>query len=89
MIITIKLFSEIILHMSGIFNQVSTKSNYLTFINLEKYLNTCSHIILLLYFNQTARMDVMLQRHCARYIYVVPDGLKELMSDISREVCFL
>jgi hypothetical protein len=31
-------------------------------------------------------MDVMLQRHCARYIYVVPDGLRELMSDISREV---
>ncbi|KAJ8919112.1 hypothetical protein NQ315_012097 [Exocentrus adspersus] len=31
-------------------------------------------------------MNVMLQRHCARYIYVVPDGLKELMSDISREV---
>jgi hypothetical protein len=28
----------------------------------------------------------MLQRHCARYIYVVPDGLRELMSDISREV---
>lgn len=31
-------------------------------------------------------MDVLLQRHCARYIYVVPDGLRELMSDISREV---
>ncbi|XP_076252027.1 uncharacterized protein LOC143191124 [Rhynchophorus ferrugineus] len=31
-------------------------------------------------------MDAMLQRHCARYIYVIPDGLKELMSDISREV---
>lgn len=28
----------------------------------------------------------MLQRHCAKYIYVVPDGLRELMSDISREV---
>lgn len=28
----------------------------------------------------------MLQRHCARYIYVIPDGLRELMSDISREV---
>lgn len=31
-------------------------------------------------------MDGMLQRHCAKHIYVVPDGLKELMSDISREV---
>ncbi|EFA12374.1 hypothetical protein TcasGA2_TC002080 [Tribolium castaneum] len=31
-------------------------------------------------------MDPMLQRHCARYIYVVPDGLRELLSDISREV---
>ncbi|KAL1497938.1 hypothetical protein ABEB36_008818 [Hypothenemus hampei] len=31
-------------------------------------------------------MDAMLQRHCARYIYVIPDGLRELMSDISREV---
>ncbi|RZC34325.1 hypothetical protein BDFB_007668 [Asbolus verrucosus] len=31
-------------------------------------------------------MDAMLQRHCARYIYVVPNGLRELMSDISREV---
>ncbi|VEN43100.1 unnamed protein product [Callosobruchus maculatus] len=31
-------------------------------------------------------MNVMLQRHSARYIYVVPEGLKELMSDISREV---
>lgn len=28
----------------------------------------------------------MLQRHCARYVYVIPDGLRELMSDISREV---
>lgn len=28
----------------------------------------------------------MLQRHCAKHIYIVPDGLKELMSDISREV---
>lgn len=32
------------------------------------------------------KMNVLLQRHCARYIYVVPDGLRELMSDISREV---
>lgn len=32
-------------------------------------------------------MNVMLQRHCARYIYVIPEGLKELMTDISREVC--
>ncbi|XP_030761977.1 uncharacterized protein LOC115886813 [Sitophilus oryzae] len=31
-------------------------------------------------------MQAMLQRHCARYIYVIPEGLKELMSDISREV---
>ncbi|KAJ8980105.1 hypothetical protein NQ317_008566 [Molorchus minor] len=31
-------------------------------------------------------MNAMLQRHCARYIYVVPEGLRELMSDISREV---
>ncbi|KAH1026324.1 hypothetical protein HUJ05_010862 [Dendroctonus ponderosae] len=31
-------------------------------------------------------MESMLQRHCARYIYVIPDGLRELMSDISREV---
>ncbi|XP_050297665.1 uncharacterized protein LOC126737026 [Anthonomus grandis grandis] len=31
-------------------------------------------------------MNVTLQRHCARYIYVIPDGLRELMSDISREV---
>lgn len=28
----------------------------------------------------------MLQRHHAKHIYVIPDGLKELMSDISREV---
>ncbi|XP_018332044.1 uncharacterized protein LOC108741670 isoform X2 [Agrilus planipennis] len=31
-------------------------------------------------------MDVMLQRHCAKFIYVVPEGLRELMTDISREV---
>ncbi|XP_031334489.1 uncharacterized protein LOC116164446 isoform X1 [Photinus pyralis] len=31
-------------------------------------------------------MDVVLQRHCAKYIYAIPDGLRELMSDISREV---
>lgn len=31
-------------------------------------------------------MDSMLQRHCAKHIYIVPDGLRELMSDISREV---
>ncbi|KAK5650501.1 hypothetical protein RI129_001530 [Pyrocoelia pectoralis] len=31
-------------------------------------------------------MDVPLQRHCAKYIYAIPDGLRELMSDISREV---
>ncbi|KAF2890327.1 hypothetical protein ILUMI_15846, partial [Ignelater luminosus] len=31
-------------------------------------------------------MDVMLQRHCAKYIYAIPEGLRELMSDISREV---
>ncbi|CAH0552516.1 unnamed protein product [Brassicogethes aeneus] len=31
-------------------------------------------------------MDVTLQRHCAKFIYVIPDGLKELISDISREV---
>lgn len=34
----------------------------------------------------TKKMDVMLQRHHAKHIYVIPDGLKELMSDISREV---
>lgn len=34
-------------------------------------------------------MDPLLQRHCAKYIYAVPEGLKELMSDISREVRFL
>lgn len=28
----------------------------------------------------------MLQKHCARFIYVIPDGLRELMNDISREV---
>lgn len=28
----------------------------------------------------------MLQRHNAKLIYAVPDGLRELMSDISREV---
>lgn len=31
-------------------------------------------------------MDAMLQRHNAKFIYAVPDGLRELMSDISREV---
>lgn len=31
-------------------------------------------------------MNVLLQRHCAKHIYILPDGLKELMSDISREV---
>lgn len=31
-------------------------------------------------------MDVTLQRHCAKYIYVIPEGLRELMTDISREV---
>lgn len=31
-------------------------------------------------------MNPMLQRHCAKFIYIVPDGLRELMSDISREV---
>ncbi|XP_019881376.1 uncharacterized protein LOC109609188 [Aethina tumida] len=31
-------------------------------------------------------MDVTLQKHCAKFIYAVPDGLHELMSDISREV---
>ncbi|KAI4458787.1 ropporin-1-like protein [Holotrichia oblita] len=31
-------------------------------------------------------MDAMLQKRCAKYIYVVPEGLRELMSDISREV---
>lgn len=31
-------------------------------------------------------MNVVLQRHCAKYIYAVPDGLRELMTDISREV---
>ncbi|KAF5298624.1 hypothetical protein FQR65_LT09720 [Abscondita terminalis] len=31
-------------------------------------------------------MNILLQRHKARYIYVIPEGLRELMSDISREV---
>ncbi|CAH1176298.1 unnamed protein product [Phaedon cochleariae] len=31
-------------------------------------------------------MNVMLQRHAAKHIYIVPDGLRELMTDISREV---
>ncbi|KAK9875021.1 hypothetical protein WA026_005831 [Henosepilachna vigintioctopunctata] len=31
-------------------------------------------------------MDVTIQRHYAKFIYVVPDGLRELMSDITREV---
>lgn len=31
-------------------------------------------------------MEVTYQRRCAQYIYVVPEGLRELMSDISREV---
>lgn len=31
-------------------------------------------------------MNAMLQRHNAKFIYAVPDGLRELMSDISREV---
>ncbi|CAH1115454.1 unnamed protein product [Psylliodes chrysocephalus] len=31
-------------------------------------------------------MDPTLQRHAAKCIYIIPDGLKELMSDISREV---
>ncbi|KAL3277161.1 hypothetical protein HHI36_012513 [Cryptolaemus montrouzieri] len=31
-------------------------------------------------------MDVTLQRHFAKFIYVVPDGLRELISDVSREV---
>lgn len=31
-------------------------------------------------------MNVLMQRHCAKYIYIVPNGLRELLSDISREV---
>lgn len=31
-------------------------------------------------------MDILLQRHKARYIYIIPEGLRELLSDISREV---
>ncbi|XP_072394825.1 uncharacterized protein [Diabrotica undecimpunctata] len=31
-------------------------------------------------------MNVLLTRHAAKYIYCVPEGLKELMNDISREV---
>lgn len=31
-------------------------------------------------------MDTMLQRHSAKHIYIIPDGLSEIMSDISREV---
>ncbi|KAG5895103.1 hypothetical protein JTB14_036378 [Gonioctena quinquepunctata] len=31
-------------------------------------------------------MNITLQRHAAKYIYIIPDGLRELMSDISREV---
>lgn len=34
----------------------------------------------------THNMNAMLQRHNAKFIYTVPDGLRELMSDISREV---
>ncbi|KAF5287698.1 hypothetical protein FQA39_LY15798 [Lamprigera yunnana] len=31
-------------------------------------------------------MSVLLQRHAAKYIYAIPEGLRELMSDITREV---
>ncbi|XP_022910721.2 uncharacterized protein [Onthophagus taurus] len=31
-------------------------------------------------------MDVTLQKRCAKLVYVIPEGLRELMSDISREV---
>ncbi|XP_076227660.1 uncharacterized protein LOC143175004 [Nomia melanderi] len=31
-------------------------------------------------------MDVMLQKHCAKHVYKVPEGLRELCTDISREV---
>ncbi|GJQ86277.1 hypothetical protein Trydic_g8973 [Trypoxylus dichotomus] len=31
-------------------------------------------------------MNAMLHKRCAKFIYVVPEGLRELMSDISREV---
>ncbi|KAK9737060.1 hypothetical protein QE152_g11007 [Popillia japonica] len=31
-------------------------------------------------------MDAMLQKRCAKFIYVIPEGLRELMNDISREV---
>lgn len=31
-------------------------------------------------------MDLTLQKHGAKHIYKVPEGLRELCSDISREV---
>ncbi|XP_056633867.1 uncharacterized protein LOC130898999 [Diorhabda carinulata] len=31
-------------------------------------------------------MNVLLTRHAAKYIYCIPEGLRELMTDISREV---
>ncbi|GLV44263.1 Radial spoke binding protein 15 [Carabus blaptoides fortunei] len=30
--------------------------------------------------------EVLYERRCAKYVYVVPEGLRELMTDISREV---
>ena len=32
------------------------------------------------------KMDVLLQKHEAKHIYKVPEGLRELCTDISREV---
>lgn len=32
-------------------------------------------------------MNVLLQKHGAKHIYKVPEGLRELCADIAREVC--
>lgn len=34
-------------------------------------------------------MEVVFQRRCANFIYVVPEGLRELLTDISREVFYI
>lgn len=36
--------------------------------------------------SQFPKMDVTLQKHAAKHIYKVPEGLRELCTDISREV---
>lgn len=39
-----------------------------------------------LYFSENSNMNELLQKHGCANVFSIPEGLKELMSDISREV---